>query len=127
MQLQPGERGTDAEMQARAKGDIGLDGAGRDELIRAFPLGGIPVGSCQKQRHAVAALKCVAHHLDLLIGPAGEHVQRRIIAQNLFSGRLNRIGGEGRARGLGFQQGFRAIADGMNCRFMARVQQQDAG
>ena len=84
LQFQPGQGGADTEMQTRAEAGIGFDKAGGVKAGRRIPLPGVAVGGGQEQRHLIAAVEGVAHDLNILIGPTGEHVQRRVEAQNFL-------------------------------------------
>ena len=61
LQFQPGQGGTDAEMQASAKADMGFWRAMRVETVGTVPDPGVAVGCGQQKRHLIAALECVAY------------------------------------------------------------------
>ncbi|OIQ81572.1 hypothetical protein GALL_366640 [mine drainage metagenome] len=87
----------------------------------------VAVGGGQKAGNLSALGDHAAQHLDILVGVAGEHVQRRVETQHFLHRRLDAIGREGGNGCAGFQQGFHSDSKGMHRRLMPRVQQQDAG
>ena len=52
--------------------------------MRIFPGAGIAIGRSQKQGDLIAAFELETADFDIFIGVAREHVQRRVIAQNLL-------------------------------------------
>ena len=115
-------------MQAAAKGDMGFRAAGRIEGGGVVPGAGVAVGGGQQRGDLIAALEGVAHDLDILISPAGEHVQGGVKAQHFLNRGVGGGFGVGQGAGsAGFQQSFDAIADGVNGCLMPGVQKEDAG
>lgn len=120
-QLEPRQGCAHAEMDAASERDIGgADAVGREEV--GLWIGrGIAVGPGKEKRHLIAAFEIVAVECDVLIDPAGEHMQRRVVAEDFFDRGFMDLAV---AR---FEHGLDAIAHGVNRGFVAGIEEQDRG
>ena len=59
---------------------------------------GVAVGGTQQQRNLIAAFEGMAENLNLFIGIAGEHMQRRIEAQDFLDRAIDCIRPEDHCR-----------------------------
>ena len=87
-QFQPGQRSADAKMDAAA--ETGVGGALPDGVEpRRVGLGQwVAVGGSEQAADLVAAFEIMAEQGDILVHIAGEHVQRRVVAQDFLDQRL---------------------------------------
>ena len=92
-----------------------------------IPRPGVTVGRSNQEADLIAAPKAVSHHLDRRVGPAGKHVKRRIIAQDLFHRGLDGGLAQGGKWRPGLKQRLHPVADGMHRRLVPGIQQKDAG
>ncbi len=90
---------------------------------------GVAIGGGQQEADLLIGRKAVAHHVNLVIGVAGEHMQRRVEAEDFLDdrgkGHFGKGGGGRKAAML--QQGFHPIAQRMHRGLMPGVEKKDAG
>ena len=128
-ELGSGERRPDAEMDAGTERKMRTGWAHRVEAVRVGEARGVAVGGGEQAADGVAGAKSVAEYLDVGKREAGEEVERRVEAQHLLDGRRGRrrVGEEAGRVEPGAEDGGDAVADGVDRRLVACVQQKDAG
>ena len=120
-------RRADAEMETRAKTGMDLVRVRWEEAVGRLPDLWVAIGRRQHERDLVAAMEVVAEEVEFVIGIAGEHVERRVEAEDFFDGSLDGVGGEPGRVGAMLHEAFHAVSEGVNSGFVSGIQKQDAG
>src|SRR5690606_34655090 len=126
-EFQPGERSADAEVKPRTEGEVGFDRTARVEAGRPVPLRRVAVCRGEKAGDLVAAAEAVARYLDLLVGPAGEEMERRVEAQDFLDRPLDPFGRQRIGAVAALDQRLHAVAEGVDRRLVTRIEEEDAG
>ena len=84
--LQAGQRGTQAEVDAVAEGEVATDVAVDVEAVAVREVALVPVGRAVEQDHDAALGHRLAVVLDVTLDVAGLHRRRRLVAQQLLDG-----------------------------------------
>src|SRR5271166_6382577 len=126
-QFETGERRADAEMDAGAEGHMriglasGVEGVGVRKTLR------IAIGGAKQQADPLALLEGDAGELHVLERVALKEMQRRVEPQELLDRRRAGLPARKGRIDAAFEHRLHPVADGVDRRLMASVEQKDAG
>lgn len=94
LQLQPGKGRADAEMQAGPESEVrGTVLSVGDEVIRLRINGFVASGGGKEKPDLIATAEGMAEQRDILVGGAGEQMERRVVAQDFLDQEIDLRGG----------------------------------
>ena len=120
--FQPGQRCADAEMHARPKSDVGFDRACRIKAIGFLPAIRVAVGTGEYTGNFFAGVDYAGADFDFLISPSLKHLHRGVKTQDFLDRGVDVFAGKLVRRKAGLQNCRYAVADAVDCCFVACVQ-----